>query len=101
MIAAVSLVDVSVSMLNALKVRSITRRNSPSSASAATLASVQNSAISVAMSGSIIPTPLAMPTTRASPAVAAATFGTVSVVMIALAAANASVPVNGHASAAR
>ena len=41
------------------------------------------------MSGSIIPTPLAMPTTRAGPAptVAAATFSTVSVVMIPRAAA--------------
>ena len=41
------------------------------------------------MSGSIIPTPLAMPTTRAGPppTVAAATLGTVSVVMIPVAAA--------------
>ena len=46
------------------------------------------------MSGSIIPTPLAMPTTRAgpSPIPASATFGTVSVVIIARAAATASVP---------
>ena len=54
----------------------------------------------VAMSGSIMPTPLAMPTTLASPPStvrtdALATLGWVSVVMIPVAAANASVPSNG------
>ena len=49
---------------------------------------MSSTAIIVAMSGSIIPTPLAMPTTRAGPAptVAAATLATVSVVMIPAAA---------------
>ena len=101
MIAAVSLVEVSVSMLSALKVRSITRRNIRSRSAVSTATSVRNSVISVAMSGSIMPTPLAMPTTRASPTAACATLGTVSVVMIARAAATASVPSNGGASEAR
>ena len=63
-----SLVDVSVSMLTQLNVRSTTRRNASSRSSAATAASVSSTAIIVAMSGSIIPTPLAIPTTRAGPA---------------------------------
>jgi len=54
------------------------------------------------MSGSIIPTPLAMPTTCASPAVASATFATVSVVMIALAASVSVAPeASGQRSASR
>ncbi len=60
-----------------------------SSSSAATAASVQNRVISVAMSGSIIPTPLAMPTTappRRRRSCARRTLATVSVVMIAAAA---------------
>ena len=92
---AVSLVDVSVSMLTQLNVRSTTRRKRRSSSLGSTSASVSSTAIIVAMSGSIIPTPLAMPTTRAgpSPTRASATFGTVSVVIIARAAATASVAV--------
>ncbi len=57
------------------------------------------------MSGSIMPTPLAIPTTRAVPvvagSVATATFGWVSVVMIPVAAAVAVVPSNGGRSDAR
>ena len=55
---------------------------------------MSTTAIIVAMSGSIIPTPLAIPTTRAgpSPTVAEATLGTVSVVMIPRAASSAEVP---------
>jgi hypothetical protein len=54
------------------------------------------------MSGSIIPTPLAMPTTRAGPApiMASAVFGTVSVVMIPRAAAVTSTPSGAVGSAA-
>ena len=63
---AVSLVDVSVSTLTQLNVRSTTRRNVASSSSAPISASVVITAIIVAMSGSIIPTPLAMPTTTAA-----------------------------------
>ena len=90
---AVSLVDVSVSMLTQLNVRSTTRRKRSSSSAASTSASVTSTAIIVAMSGSIIPTPLAMPTTRAgpSPTVASATLATVSVVMMPMAARTASV----------
>ena len=102
---AVSLVDVSVSIADAVERavddtpedRRRARRRRPS-------ASVSSTAIIVAMSGSIIPTPLAMPTTRAGRRrpCAAATFGTVSVVMIPRAAASASVPTGsgrhrGHA----
>ena len=60
---------------------------------------MKNSVISVAMSGSIIPTPLATPTTRADePATSAvATLCTVSVVMIARATASASSTVKGVA----
>ena len=58
-----------------------------SSTDGSTSASVATTASMVSMSGSIIPTPLAMPTTRAAPALAVATFGWVSVVIIAVAAA--------------
>ena len=81
MMAAVSLVDVSVSMLTALRVRSITRRNITSRATLSRRVG-QNSVMSVAMSGSIMPTPFAMPTTVAAPADADATFANVSVVMM-------------------
>ena len=83
-----SLVDVSVSMLTQLNVRSAIGPNASASSAPATSASVNNTAIIVAMSGSIIPAPLAMPTTRAVPPsiTAAAIFARVSVVIIALAA---------------
>ena len=90
MIAAVSLVDVSVSMLSALNVRSMTRRKAASSGSGSMAASVRKRVMRVAMSGSIIPTPLAMPTTRAGPTAASDALGTVSVVMMARAAPSAS-----------
>lgn len=48
----------------------------------------------VAMSGSIMPTPFATPTTRHSPTRASATLGTVSVVIIADATTVASVTGN-------
>src|SRR3977135_3059069 len=101
MIAAVSLVDVSVSIDTALNVRSMTLRNAASRSVGATPASVQNSAMSVAMSGSIIPTPLAMPTTVAGPTEDTAILGTVSGVMMARAHASADVFVNGHDSFVR
>ena len=85
-----SLVDVSVSTLSALNVTSHTRRSMASSRSGAISASVVITEIIVAMSGSIIPDPFAMPTTLAVPlpaaTVAQAVFGCVSVVMIAVAA---------------
>ena len=77
-----SLVEVSVSTLTQLKVRSTTDRNVASSAAEVNAASVKIIAIMVAMSGSIMPTPFATPTTVAAPAVAAAVLGTVSVVMM-------------------
>uniref|UniRef100_A0A6J7Q2U8 Unannotated protein n=1 Tax=freshwater metagenome TaxID=449393 RepID=A0A6J7Q2U8_9ZZZZ len=61
---AVSLVEVSVSTDTELKVLSTTLRNIASSASGAISASVKIRAIIVAMFGSIMPTPLATPTTR-------------------------------------
>ena len=64
---AVSLVDVSVSTETQLNVRSITRRKMTSRSSASIAASVKHSVMSVAMSGSIMPTPLATPTMRAAP----------------------------------
>ena len=89
---AVSDVEVSVSTETQLNVRPITRRNTASRASAVSSASVKNMVMRVAMSGSIMPTPLATPTTRAAPHVAAANFGWVSVVMMPRATASASVP---------
>jgi hypothetical protein len=99
--AAVSEVEVSVSTDSELNVRATTRRKAASSRSAGTAASVKTRAIIVAMSGSIMPTPLAMPTTDAPPARADATLGRVSVVMMARAAATASVPAKGGRTAAR
>ena len=94
-------VDVSVSIDTQLNVRSITRRNTVSSSVGAIAASVKNSVIRVAMSGSIIPTPLATPTIRAGPGptVADATLGWVSVVMIPAATGSASLPAKGQVSA--
>ena len=65
-------------------------------------ASVKISEMCVAMSGSIIPTPLATPTTRADEprTVASASFGRVSVVMMARATSDASVPLGCAGSAA-
>ena len=89
---AVSLVEVSVSTETQLKVRSITRRHTASNVVPSTRASVNTNVMSVAMFGSIMPTPLATPTTRADPpaTVASAILGTVSVVMIPRATAAAS-----------
>ena len=64
-----SLVEVSVSMLTALRLRSITRRKDASSWARLISASVRKNASSVAMSGSIMPTPLAIPTIDAYAAV--------------------------------
>ena len=79
-----SLVDESVSTEMQLNVRSTADENSSRSISESTAASVSTTAIIVAMLGSIIPDPFAMPTTRAAPDPMArsAIFGTVSVVMI-------------------
>ena len=57
---------------------------------ASTSASVRTNASMVAMSGSIMPTPLATPTTRAGPACCTAVLGTVSVVIMARATLTAS-----------
>ena len=93
-ITAVSLVEVSVSTETQLKVRSMTRRKIASSRFGSISASVNIIVMSVAMFGSIMPTPLATPTTRALlPAiVASAILRTVSVVMMPRATASASVP---------
>ena len=78
-------------MVTALKVSSTPLLSSDCSAPAPIGASVNTNASMVAMSGAIMPAPLAMPlmVTLALPSftVAVATFGKVSVVMIALAAA--------------
>ena len=65
MITDESLVEVSVSTLTQLNVRSTTRRNTTSRSVLESSASVKSNEMCVAMSGSIMPTPLAMPTTRA------------------------------------
>ncbi len=84
-------VEVSVSTESELNVRSTTRPNMRSSSAAGSSASVNTKANIVAMSGSIMPTPLATPTIRQSPTCASAILGTVSVVIIASATAPASV----------
>ena len=95
---AVSDVDVSVSTETQLNVRSITRRQIASSTSPSTLASVKTMVIKVAIFGSIIPTPLATPTTRAGPEpiIASAILCTVSVVMMPRATESASLLGNGN-----
>ncbi len=89
-IRSVSDVDVSPSIVTALNVFSTPSLSSARSAGAAMGASVKTKDSIVAMSGAIMPAPLAMPlmVTVALPilARAVATFGKVSVVMIALAA---------------
>ena len=99
---AVSLVDESVSMETQLNVRLTTRRKIASRSFDETAASVKIMEIIVAMSGSIIPTPLATPTTRAvDPAtVASETLCTVSVVMMPRATSSASFAGKGKGSAA-
>ncbi len=86
----VSDVEVSPSMVTALKVSSTPLLSSDCSTAAVSGASVNTKDSIVAMSGAIMPAPLAMPlmVTLALPSftVAVATFGKVSVVMIALAA---------------
>src|ERR1700729_719699 len=86
----VSDVEVSPSMVTALKVSSTPFFSSDCSAPAAIGTSVNTNASMVAISGAIMPAPLAMPliVTLALPSftVAVATLGKVSVVMIALAA---------------
>src|SRR5258707_3358033 len=88
--SSVSDVDVSPSMVTALKVSSTPLCSSDCNAPAAIGASVNTNASMVAMSGAIMPAPLAMPLmmTFALPSftVAVATFGKVSVVMMAFAA---------------
>ena len=99
-----SLVDVSVSTLIAVE-RAVddARIDLVRAAAASISASVNSSEMCVAMSGSIIPTPLAIPTTRAAePAtVADATLATVSVVIIPAAGPSASVRGSGAGIAAR
>ena len=86
----VSDVEVSLSMVTALKVSSTPLLSSDCSTADDSGASVNTKDSMVAMSGAIMPAPLAMPlmVTLALPSftVAVATFGKVSVVMIALAA---------------
>jgi HK97 family phage major capsid protein len=96
-------VEVSVSTDTQLNVRSITRRNIASSSPASTRASVNTSEMRVAMSGSIIPTPLATPTTRApEPSMrVSASLWTVSVVMIPRATDSASSSGRGEGIEAR
>src|SRR5262249_44956868 len=88
--SSVSDVEVSLSTVTALKLSTTPSLSSACSAGAAIGASVNTKASMVAMSMAIMPEPLAMPlmATVVSPsfAVAVATFGKVSVVMIALAA---------------
>ena len=83
----VSEVEVSLSMVTALKVSSTPLFSSDCSASAEIGASVNTNDSIVAMSGAIMPAPLAMPlmVTVALPSftLAVATFGKVSVVMMA------------------
>ena len=77
-------------MVTALKVSTTPSRSSACSAGAAIGASVKTKASMVAMSGAIMPAPLAKPlmvTVVPPRALAVASFGNVSVVMIALAAA--------------
>jgi hypothetical protein len=75
----VSLVDVSLSTVTALKLLSVAAESSDCSTSAAMGASVATKDSMVAMSGAIMPAPLAMPltVTSASPSftVAVAYFG--------------------------
>ena len=93
-IISVSEVEVSPSMVTALKVSVTPSLSSACKAGAAIAASVNTKESMVAMSGAIMPAPLAMPlmVTVALPmrACAVATFGKVSVVMIACAAARKS-----------
>src|SRR6266566_6054059 len=88
--STVSLVLVSPSTEMALKLRSATRRSSGCSAAGSPAASVVSTASSVAMSGWIIPAPLAIPPTVIMPAGVskrtAQCLGRVSVVMMARAA---------------
>jgi len=88
----VSEVEVSPSMVTALNVSATASRSSVCSTGAAIGASVKTKDSMVAMSGMIMPAPLAMPlmVTVVLPIAvfAVATFGKVSVVMIALAASS-------------
>ncbi len=88
--SSVSLVDVSLSTVMALKVVSTWRLTSAWSAGAATAASVKMKASMVAMSGAIMPEPLAMPfSVTFTPPISAmrvASLGKVSVVMMVRAA---------------
>ena len=88
----VSEVDVSPSMVTALNVSATASLSRLCSTAGAIGASVKTNDSMVAMSGAIMPAPLAMPqmVTGVAPSrtMAAAPFGNVSVVMIALAAAS-------------
>ena len=102
--SSVSDVDVSLSIVTALKVSSTPLLSSDCSTADDSGASVNTKDSMVAMSGMIMPAPLAMPlmVTLALPSltVAVATFGKVSVVMIALAASIQSSGVAASASVA-
>ena len=89
-----SLVEHSPSTVIALNVSSTTRRRAPASTRGSTRASVVRNPSIVAIRGSIIPEPLAMPPTgerpsRQSASATASDFGKGSVVMIARVAASA------------
>ena len=86
-------------MLKQLNVSSTACRHSLLRVMASTSASVSTNASMVAMSGSIMPTPLATPTTRAGPARCTAVLGTVSVVIMARATSTASASNAGVAQA--
>ena len=90
--STVSEVEVSESTVVQLKLASTPRRSSPSSTEAGSFASVNTKHSMVAMSGAIMPLPLANPwmVTSVSPmrAVRTAAFGKVSVVMMPRAAAS-------------
>ena len=89
-ISKVSLVEVSPSMVTALKVSSTAGSSEARSACGSIAASVKRKASMVAMSGAIMPAPLAMPlmvtSTPSISALRVASLGKVSVVMMARAA---------------
>ena len=93
--SSVSEVEVSLSTVTQLKLLSVPFFSNVCSTGAAMGASVKTKESIVAMSGAIMPAPLAIPlivtSTPPMVAVRVATFGKVSVVMIALAASSQAV----------
>ena len=92
MITTESLVEVVPSMSRVSKVTALAARSARSSTSGVTNASVVIHVSIVAKDGAIMPTPLAMPPTVQPSRTTTASFATVSVVMIAVAAAVPSSP---------